>query len=677
MNLKRQLLLVSLLTLLLPWAGCEFIRETESALRAGQQQSLAAIARATAGTMAQYVEEFPQRIDPTNVSGQLFLHTLETPPLVDGYFDDWQLLPTSLRIMNGADGAVRYAIGTYNVTTYIYVEVRDRDLVYAAADTMVLDAGPRYADHVRLVSSNPPFPDEEFVFATAAPGPIISYKQDDYGFSREPAITAHWQDFPGGYRVEARMPSSMLGPNLGIIVSDTPDETQRPTRVASFSTTTPGPAVSSSRELQDIAGSLVEAGTRVILTDTAGWRIATAGDLSAATTADSSSSGWSERIYDLLVESGKDAANADPDPSGRERQPYVSAALDGREMPAWFRSNDSGRAIVAVAAPIASGGEIVGALIMQQGTDAILSLTNAGLVRLINLTLVVTVLVAGILLGYATWLSRRVRYLSLAAEDALEKETLQAALPSALAADEIGDLSRSFSHVLRQLDDYNAYLRSLASKLSHELRTPLAIVTSSLENLEHEALNDASAGYTARALDGADRLRRILSAMSEASRVEELMQHAEPEAFDLHAVLFSTLNAYRDVYAEREFAFDCELSSAPSSGSPELLIQMLDKLVDNAVDFSAVGDTIRVGLSAHGNETLLSVMNPGPALPEKMRSQLFDSLVSVRGADNTRHLGLGLYIAKLIAEGHGGSITARNVADGVVFEVRLAIQDSR
>lgn len=155
------------------------------------------------------------------------------------------------------------------------------------------------------------------------------------------------------------------------------------------------------------------------------------------------------------------------------------------------------------------------------------------------------------------------------------------------------------------------------------------------------------------------------------------MQHAEPEAFDLHAVLLSTLNAYRDVYAEREFAFDCELSSAPSSGSPELLIQMLDKLVDNAVDFSAVGDTIRVGLSAHGNETLLSVMNPGPALPEKMRSQLFDSLVSVRGADNTRHLGLGLYIAKLIAEGHGGSITARNVADGVVFEVRLAIQDSR
>ena len=677
MNLKRQLLLVSLLTLLLPWAGCEFIRETESALRAGQQQSLAAIARATAGTMAQYVEEYPRRVDPSTASGQLFLQKLETPPLVDGYIDDWQILPGSLRVLNGADGAVRVAVGTYNDTTYIYVEVSDHDVIYAAADTMVLDDGPRFADHVRLISSDPPFPDEEFVFATEAPGPLISYKQGDYGFSREPAITAHWQDIPGGYRVEARMPSSMLGPNLGFIISNTPDETQHPMRVTSFSASAPGPAVKNSRELQNIAGALVEAGTRVILTDTAGWRIATAGALSTATKADSGSSGWSERIYDLLVESGKDASNVDPDPSGREHLPYVSAALDGREMPAWFRSNDSGRAIIAVAAPITSGGEIIGALIMQQGTDAILSLTNEGLMRLINLTLVVTVLVAGILLGYATWLSRRVRYLSLAAEGALENETLQAALPSALAGDEIGDLSRSFSHVLRQLGDYNAYLRSLASKLSHELRTPLAIVTSSLENLEHEPLSEASAGYTARALDGAGRLRRILSAMSEASRVDELMQHAEEETFDLYAALLSTIGAYRDVYAEREFAFDCELSSAASTGAPELLIQMLDKLVDNAVDFSATGDTIRVGLSVQGNEVRLSVMNPGPALPQKMRSQLFDSMVSVRGADNTRHLGLGLYIAKLIAEGHGGSIAARNVADGVVFEVRLPIHDSR
>jgi methyl-accepting chemotaxis protein len=118
-----------------------------------------------------------------------------------------------------------------------------------------------------------------------------------------------------------------------------------------------------------------------------------------------------------------------------------------------------------------AGGETLGAVILQQGTEAILSLTNEGLARLINLTLITTLLVAGGLLGYATWLSRRIRRLSVAAEAALDNEALQSALPSALAEDEIGDLSRSFSSVLRQLGDYNEYLKSLASKLSHELRT--------------------------------------------------------------------------------------------------------------------------------------------------------------------------------------------------------------
>ena len=345
-------------------------------------------------------------------------------------------------------------------------------------------------------------------------------------------------------------------------------------------------------------------------------------------------------------------------------------------MAGWFRGDHSGRAIVAVSSPIISNDEVLGALIVQQGTDAILSLRNEGLARLINVTLIATLLVATALIGYASWLSRRIRHLSVAAVDALENETLHAALPSSLAGDEIGDLSRSFSSVLMRLGEYNSYLRTLASKLSHELRTPLAIVTSSLENLEHEPLNETSAGYTARAREGADRLRRILRAMSEASRVEELMAHADPEPFDLRSVLESTVAAYRDAYNERLFEFDCEVESAPAIGSPELLIQMLDKLVDNAVGFSSSGDTIKIGLREDQSDFVLTVMNPGPPLPSRMRTQLFDSMVSMRESENSRHLGLGLYIAKLITEGHGGRISADNVEGGVEFEVRLPVQQS-
>ena len=95
------------------------------------------------------------------------------------------------------------------------------------------------------------------------------------------------------------------------------------------------------------------------------------------------------------------------------------------------------------------------------------------------------------------------------------------------------------------------------------------------------------------------------------------------------------------------------------------------KLVDNAVDFSEDGDLILLALRYSDGALQLSVTNPGPPLPERMRTQMFDSMVSMRGGENTRHLGLGLYVAKLIAEGHGGRIAAHNVEGGVCFSVSL------
>ena len=149
------------------------------------------------------------------------------------------------------------------------------------------------------------------------------------------------------------------------------------------------------------------------------------------------------------------------------------------------------------------------------------------------------------------------------------------------------------------------------------------------------------------------------------------MQHVEPETFDLFAVLQSTTGAYRDVYPARQFDFSTDLTAGPMSGSPELIIQMLDKLVDNAVEFSVDGDTIQIGLGRDTDDLVLTVSNPGPPLPEHMRTQLFDSMVSVRNGGDNRHLGLGLYVAKLIAEGHSGKITAANTDNGVEFAVAL------
>jgi len=679
MNLRRQLLLVSLLTLVLPWAGCEFIRETESALRQSQQQMLSGTASAVAESLERYPEEFP--VEPGGKhtpADQLYGHRLETAPLIDGYVNDWPLPAESLRQIGGADGPIRFVLGLHGRHLYLYAAVTDNEVVYASPSTIAVDDGQDSADRVVLVSANPPMASESLMFAAEAPGPVIAWFQSSFGFGPEATVQAHWQDVAGGYQVEARIPMNLLGTHLGINVVNAASEREAGIRSTSFVGQVPGPFVTISPDLTSLAEKLVQPGTRMLITDRYGWRIAAVG--TPGTTMQPSQgavSNWLRIAYKALVEPGTEPAFAEPDPSGRERQPYIATALDGRTSESWFRSLESGKAIVAVAEPVSGNGSTIGAVVLQQGTDAILSLRNEGLARLMNVTIVATLLVAAALLGYATWLSRRIRRLSGAAEEAVEGAAIRTALPSADAADEIGDLSRSFSYVLGQLADYNDYLRSLASRLSHELRTPLAIVTSSLENLEHEGLEGAPADYTARARDGADRLRRILNAMSEASRVEELMEHGEPEAFDLESVVSPTVDAYRDVYPERRFEFDCTATTTTMRGSPELLIQMLDKLVDNAADFSANGDVIRISLESGDAGLVLGVHNPGPPLPERMRSQLFDSMVSVRSDGSDRHLGLGLYVAKLIAEGHGGRITAENADDGVRFSVILPVGDTK
>ena len=672
MSLRRQLLLVSLLTLVLPWAGCEFSRETESALREGQQQMLSGTALAIADSLAQFPDEFPLAASP-NQAGELYGHPLASVPVIDGYFDDWPISNDSLRTMRGVDGQIKFAVGIRGQHVFLYVEVRDNDLVYAGPGANVISADI-YSDRVMLVTGNETEVTSRFDFVAEAPGSLIAINRTAGQRFAEPRILAHWQDTASGYQLEARVPRHLLNSHLGLIVANTKSVHDPGIRSSSYGGRLPGRLATTSPLLQSVVSGYAQPGLRLIVTDRAGWRLAQAGDAGLSPRdghSNDSSSRWMRMAYSMLLEPGKEALLAEPHPSGREQQNYIAQALNATQATSWFRSRSDGRAVVAVAQPIWSGTVQTGVVILQQGTDAILSLTNQALTRLITLTLIATLAAAAALLGYSSWLSLRIRRLSNAAESALDADIVHADLPSALANDEIGDLSRSFASVLRQLGEYNEYLRSLAARLSHEMRTPLTIVTSSLENLEHEPLTDEAAKYTSRAKDGATRLRKILNAMSEASKVEELMENVELERFNLHDALTSTVAAYGDAYPDRRFSFDSASADINIDAAPELIIQMLDKLADNAVEFSAPGDLISITLSSEAQETLITVSNPGPPLPEKMRTQLFDSLVSVRDRNRDKHLGLGLYIARLIAEGHGGSISAANTEHGVVFRIAL------
>lgn len=347
-------------------------------------------------------------------------------------------------------------------------------------------------------------------------------------------------------------------------------------------------------------------------------------------------------------------------------------------------SRDGRVTIVAAAHPIWVGDRVQGAVVAEETTNAVLAERNRAFGRLFTLVLAVTAVGAGALTLFASRLSARVRRLRDEVEQAIDaKGRVRHIAAGSDAGDEIGDLSRSFSSVLGRLADAAAHREQLANRLSHELRTPIAVVRSSLENLqglrdEDRVAPDARV-YLERAQGGLDRLSQILTRMAEAARLEQSLDDAELEPVDIVGLVRGCVDGYRSAYAPREFILDAPDSPIALQGAPDLIAQMLDKLVANAVEFGVPGRPVVVRVETAGDTALLSVSDDGPLLPETMRERLFESMVSVRGdaqrTSATPHLGLGLYIVRLVAQLHGGSARADNRADGsgVVVTVTLPV----
>ena len=404
--------------------------------------------------------------------------------------------------------------------------------------------------------------------------------------------------------------------------------------------------------------------------------LARAGTLKRPAEAASEAPWWQPLIGWLIQRPTEDFAEARPEDiltGGGD----VGAALQGTPATRTRRTQDGRAVVMSAAHPIWSGDEVVGAVVAEETTNPIASLRSAALERLLLVTLASFTGVAALLIAYATRLSLRIRRLRDEAESAIDARGRITRLAAGSdAADEIGDLSRSFSAVLGRLAQHHTYLESMAGRLSHELRTPIAVVRSSLENLKLAPEAPEARRYIERAEEGLQRLSRILERMIEASRLEQSLAVAERERYDLVPVVRGCVEGYRLAYPQAKFALELPRERTEVQGAPDLAAQLLDKLVENAVDFSSGGEPVRVALDNGEGAALLTVANKGPLLPAGTRARLFESMISVREARHgagTPHLGLGLYVARLIAEFHGGSILAANLpaGDGVAVRVRM------
>ena len=335
-------------------------------------------------------------------------------------------------------------------------------------------------------------------------------------------------------------------------------------------------------------------------------------------------------------------------------------------MPVWMLSN---------AHPVWIGGQVAGALLLEDSTVARLSLAQQSLERFTLLVAAALAATTLALMAVASLAVSRIVRLRRAAEGSIDTHgRVRGLVPRFRLRDEVDAMAASYNRLLGRLHEHQDYLAKLRSRLVHELRTPIMVVRSSLDNLAAEADPQRTTGYAQRAQAGAARLERIVASMGEASSLEAMLEDSEMESIDLVALAGSCLEGYRTAYPAVGLRLDATMAAAPCEVAPEAIAQALDKLVGNAVDFATPGSEIVIGLDAIRPKGVrcwrIAVTNQGPPLPEAMTDSVFESMVSLRGdssgaPDPRGHLGLGLYLVRLIAEFHGGSAQARNVAGGV------------
>jgi len=351
-------------------------------------------------------------------------------------------------------------------------------------------------------------------------------------------------------------------------------------------------------------------------------------------------------------------------------------ALVGQSNNEWRTQSDDRFGVLSAAEPIWQGDNIVAAVVVEQSDTSQRALARRAAQSVIVVSVVVFIVAFSALVWFSYSLVRRISRLQQDANVAVDANgRATGVIRQAGGNDEISALSKTLAAMVARQAAYNEYLEKLASRLSHELRTPVAVVRSSLDNLRAANTSAGELKYLGRADEGVLRLSKLISRMAEATQLEQMLQSADVERFDLCKVVEGCIEGYRLAFAPQTIELTRPNQECMVTGLPDAIAQMLDKLMQNAVDFATEGSTIRVQIANTAGNVILTVANTGPPLPADT-SALFDSMISIReDAQGGEHLGLGLHIARLIAEFHDGKISAANLHDGsgVVIEIVMPL----
>lgn len=702
-GLRLQLSALAVFLLAIPWLGYHYIESFTQHLRVGQTRSLSSVAR-TAAVAVQGEPDIFSKVDATDGfrrDRDLYAYRLDSAPELDGRPSEWhEHIRHAIdygedNIIEGHQGeslAFEQITGFHGDSLYGFFRVRDDRTVYREVNSISVHRNDNLQIGLLIGDVH-----RRYTMAAMQPGEISAYTvapRDRGGraLSSEPRIRGYWRATEQGYDIEIRIPLELIDGRLGFAISDVDSQASRDpvSTIGTSNIYNPediGTLTIPSGKLEGRLSQFGYTSSSIHVLDKYGRIIATAGDITNAhgiwepVDEDATEEAGNRLLAPLFsrllqpppgyfVDRIADAANV---PGA-----HIDVALKGSPAIATRPSSDGAASIMSAAHPIIYDSKVLGAVLAEQTTNGIIASRNKA-IRDLTTTSIVSLLIGTMVLlltgSIISWRIRRLRHQLEASIDTQGR--VRRLLPASRAGDEIGDLSRSFTNMARRLQQYNTYLEDMSRRLTHELRTPITVVRSSLDNLALQDLGDEQKVYVERANEGVHRLASILTSMSEATRLEQTMDTAEQELFDLTEVVSGCVQGYQLAFPDQAFVPDVETDSINLEGVPDLVAQMLDKLVGNAVEFAREDTPVKVRLTREGDFAVIRVLNDGPELPVSMGDRLFDSMVSVRGEDagEGSHLGLGLYIARIIAEFHGGHITAGNREDtgGVIVTVYLPV----
>jgi two-component system sensor histidine kinase ChvG len=365
-----------------------------------------------------------------------------------------------------------------------------------------------------------------------------------------------------------------------------------------------------------------------------------------------------------------------------ELRAEVSRALKGNPV-AELRRAPNGERVVSVSIPLHNVQAVLGVLTLESGdVDEIIAAQRLALLPFILIAMTVS-LVSSYMLSRA--IAVPVMRLARAADRVTASRARAISLPDiAGRSDELGDLTRSLETMTSALSERMDAIEGFAADVAHEIRNPLTSIRSAVETLELVSDPAAKARLTGILKHDVGRLDRLITDISNASRLDAELSREAPRPLDLGRLLADIAALYEQSAQPGEAAVRYSSPAAepcPVLGREGPLSQVFRNLIDNAKSFSHLSASgspqVRISARRQGRQVIAEVEDDGPGIPAENLETIFERFYTARpkGAAFGGHSGLGLSIARQIIDAHGGQIHAENrlSPQGVVIGARIIV----